>query len=278
MKNESATELQLAPKTSHRELSNQISQIWTDNTQHLLELALKDKAAVEIVKELRAMREQDRAFAAKQSFDAAMKAFQADCPVIVKSKGVSDNSGKEAYRFAPVEDVERVIRPICQKHGFSHKFPKMILGEGTVTVFCEVKHDAGHSEVTEASYRIGTQTRMMSNTQVDAATETFAKRRALCNAYGLVLAGEDKDGVGNTPKPAAPKSDQTDEVRKLAKELWDLLAPVRGPERNWNAANQWLYANDILDGALDPLPQAPYLDAATLRAIISKSKQQLQAK
>lgn len=177
------------------------------NVELLITKAIDSKAAVEVVKELRAMAMEDQALRARHEFDAAMRAFQSDCPVIIKNVGVKDNSNKVAYSYAPIEDVEVKIRPFCQKHGFSHKFPKMILGEGTVTAYCEVKHDGGHSELTEVTYRVAAGTRMMSTTQVDAATETFAKRRALCNAYGLILAGEDLDGrSAQREKPAGPSA------------------------------------------------------------------------
>lgn len=250
------------------------------NVSMLLERAIDSKAAVEIIKELRQMASEDRALMAKRDFDLAMKAFQAECPAIVKNKGVPDRNGKIAYNFAPIEEVEAVIRPICQKHGFSHKFPNMELGQGSVTVFVEVKHEGGHSEITKGSYRIGTKTGIMSDTQVDAATETFAKRRVLCNAYGLVLVGEDRDGA-TKPKAQAPKTNQDDELRALVLELWNLTKAIREPSKNpdkqvqWDLVNQWLYRNEILDSAEDPIKAAPNLDAATFRSVIQKTKEKL---
>lgn len=227
------------------------------NIEALFEKAIDAKSAVEVIQQLRAMQRDDEARNARVLFDQAMKSFQTDCPVIFKSKSVKDNSGTEAYRYAPIEDVEAIIRPICQKHGFSHKFPKMILGDGSVTAFCEVRHDGGHSETAEVTYRIGTKTRLMSDTQVDASTETFAKRRALVNAYGLVLAGEDKDGGGARRKPPGPSSlhgerapshDDIANKRKLA----DLLRSVHRcqgynlDETGKKAITQWLIDESVI--------------------------------
>lgn len=274
MKHEKQPDLESSALVKHepQALASPIPAIGIDIAA-LMEKAIDAKSAVEVVKELREMANQDRAFRARQLFDAAMKAFQADCPTIIKTKGVKDNSGTEAYRFAPIEEVESVIRPICQKHGFSHKFPKMTLGQGSVTAFCEVKHEAGHSETTEVTYRIGTRTRMMSDTQVDAATETFAKRRALCNAYGLVLAGEDRDGAGDGPKPRGPSSFAAESsVKELASELWQLLTPIREKNvKNWVASNQFLWKHDILDGAIPE--ELPNLSVDRFKEVIAKAKQ-----
>lgn len=248
------------------------------NVELLITKAIDSKAAVEVVKELRAMAMEDQALRARQEFDAAMRAFQSDCPVIVKNVGVRDNSNKVAYSYAPIEDVEVRIRPFCQKHGFSHKFPKMVLGDGTVTAFCEVKHDGGHSELTEVTYRVAAGTRMMSTTQVDAATETFAKRRALCNAYGLILAGEDLDGRSSRrEKPAGPSSVAAPdpELRIYAEQLWSLMKDIRGPEKNWNKINDWLWREEVIDAAAEE--KAPNFTATKFKQVIEKVKAKLSA-
>lgn len=191
---------------THQEPAPMAVGIFGINVENLIAKAIDGKSAVETIKELRAMALDDHRLRAKQAFDAAMKAFQSECPVIIKSRTVRTDAGSEAYRFAPIEEIEIAIRPVCQRHGFSHKFPKMELGEGSVTVFCQVTHEAGHSETAQGTYRIGTRTKIMSDTQVDAATETFAKRRVLCSAYGLVLAGEDRDGGEPKARPSGPST------------------------------------------------------------------------
>ena len=49
----------------------------TINIEALINKAVDSKAAVEVVKELRAMLREDQAIAAGQAFDEAMSAFQA---------------------------------------------------------------------------------------------------------------------------------------------------------------------------------------------------------
>lgn len=245
----------------------------------LFDKAVDSKAAVEILKELRAMELDHHERSAKAAFDEAMTAFQSECPTITKEKGVSDNSNKVAYRYAPIEAIEIQIRPLLRKHGFSHTFDTdTASADGWVIAKCIVTHSAGHSRISTAKFPLGTKTKIMSDTQQFAAALTFANRRALQNAYGLVLAGEDMDGNTGKIKPHGPSSLQPDdpksEIRKLAEELWGVTKSIGGDERNWNARNQWLWREDILDAGVPET--APNLPAAKLKEAITKARERLK--
>jgi hypothetical protein len=175
----------------------------TINIEELITKAVDSKAAVEVVKELRAMLREDQAIAAAQAFDEAMSAFQAQCPVIIKGRGVPDRSGATAYKYAPIEKIEEVIRPIEREHGFTHTYNQDVASQpGWVITSVTITHTLGHSKTSVGKFPLGTRTAIMSDTQQYAAALTFSNRRVLGNAYGLVFAGEDKDG-GNPPKASA---------------------------------------------------------------------------
>ena len=68
--------------------------------------------------------------------------------------------------------------------------------------------------------------------------------------HGELLAAWCQNPGGSKPATTAPsKTSEGDEVKKLAQELWDLLKPVRGTEKNWNHANQFLWREEFLDAA-----------------------------
>lgn len=251
------------------------SQMPSINIEALIDKAVDSKAAVEVVKELRAMLREDQAIAAKQAFDEAMSLFQTKCPVISKSKPVQDNSGKRLYAYAPIERIEEIIRPVEAECGFTHTFDQDVASrEGWVIVKCKITHNLGHFIEKTAMFPLGTKTQIMSNTQQYAAALTFANRRVLGNAYGLVFAGEDNDG-GNKQKPAGPSTmrPETEDLKPLARELWNVLVSVRGDKQNWDQANQWLWREEILDAAADE--KAPHLSAAKFREVIAKAKAKL---
>jgi hypothetical protein len=239
----------------------------------LINKAVDAKSAVEVIKELREMWAQDRALAAEEAFNESMSAFQAACPVIHKEKGVPTKSGKIAYKYAPIEAIEVQIRPVERDHGFNHTFDTDVASEkGWVIAKCCITHRQGHSKTSTAKFPLGTKTEIMSETQVYAAALTFANRRALCNAYGLILAGEDLDGATGKLKPTGPSSMRPEDtsLKGLAQELWDVLKTVRGDKKDWVAANQWLWREDILDGALPE--EAPNLTAEKFRKTIDAAR------
>lgn len=245
----------------------------------LIEKAIDSKAAVEVMKELRAMQQEDQERRAKFDFDAALSKFQSECPVIIKTRSVPDRAGNVAYKFAALEKIEEVIRPIERANGFTHTFNQDVESQnGWVITRCTVAHVAGHSRESVSKFPLGTKTAIMSDTQQYASALTFANRRTLANAYGLVIAGEDKDGGGAAQKPVAPNAMEPerkdDDIKRLAAELWKILTPVKGTAKNWIEANKWLWKHEILDGAVPQ--EAPNLTVEQFEKAILKSKEILK--
>jgi ERF superfamily len=224
------------------------------------------------------VRRELNAEASKQLFDEAMAAFQAECPVISKTIGVPDRSGKVAYKFAPFEVIIAAVKPLLQKHGFGYALDTDTESkDGWVIAKCRITHRGdpsqkipGHETVSTAKFPLGTKTGIMSDTQVHAAALTFASRRVFCNAFGIVTAGEDSNGITSKEKPANPSSLEPDEkvLKDLARELWTLLKPVRGTAQNWLVANQWMWREEILDGGIPE--DAPHLSPELFKEVIAK--------
>lgn len=276
-KEKPAESLAVEKRQSENLSVSQPSMLTGVNINDLLAKAVDSKAAVEILQQLRAMELDYHERSAKAAFDEAMTQFQSECPTITKEKGVKDNSDKVAYRYAPIEAIEIQIRPLLRKHGFSHTFDTdTTSADGWVIAKCIVTHSAGHSRTSTAKFPLGTKTKIMSDTQQFAAALTFANRRALQNAYGLVLAGEDMDGSTGKLKPMGPSSIQPTErgVKEYAEELWHLTKSIGGPERNWNARNQWLWREEILDAGVPET--APNLTIPKFKEVIAKVKEKLK--
>jgi len=177
------------------------------SVETLLSEAVKNNVPVETLERLLAMREKIKAEAARESFNASMAAFQSDCPIIKKTKEVNTNSGR-GYSYAPIESIVSQVKKLLQKHGFSYS-TNMELSENGVKVAVKVTHVDGHFEVTDMEVPLGTQTNLMSKSQVVAAAQTFAKRYAFCNAFGILTGDEDND---TAPTNGYDTSDVPDDV------------------------------------------------------------------
>ena len=163
------------------------------DAEALIAKAIDKKVPVETMERLLVMRRELKAEWAKAEFDKAMSAFQSDCPIIKKTKSVKTDAGELAYKYAPLESIVDQVKNILRKHGFSYSVDQPAAKQGYIKVALTVRHQSGHSEVTCVELPLGNKTRIMSQTQVEAAALTFAKRYAFCNAFGILTGDEDTD-------------------------------------------------------------------------------------
>lgn len=186
------------------------------SAEALISLAIQKKVPVETMERLLAMKKDIDAQRAKKRFIESMAAFQADCPTINKTKEVKTRAGIVAYRYAPIESIIEQVKPLLKKHGFSYSTDMELLVDG-VKAICKVTHAGGHSENSQMSVPLGNKTDVMSRSQVVAAAQTFAKRYAFCNAFGILTGDEDTDGsIPGVPVPPnktfAPKKEAPKEI------------------------------------------------------------------
>lgn len=186
------------------------------SAEALIAQAISKGVPVATMERLLAMRKELRAEHSKDEFDKSMAGFQFDCPVIQKTKEVKTDSGKTAYKFAPIDSIITQVKPFLQKHGFSYKSNMEIIDNtiGTqIKVILVVTHSAGHSESTVMTVPLGNKTNIMSQSQVVAAAQTFAKRYAFCNAFGILTSDEDNEEALRGKEISGPKLPEDEAIR-----------------------------------------------------------------
>ena len=174
----------------------------------LIAKGIESGLSIEGMQKLLDMRMQLKQEYAREEFFKALSKFQKECPVIEKKKTVLDRSGKELYKYAPIEDIISQVSAPLESNGFSFTF-KTVQSQGVLTVTCEAHHSAGHTEKTEITVPIGSGGIMSGVQQIGSAT-TYAKRYSFCNQFGIMTGDEDDDASGDradkTPaKPAEKK-------------------------------------------------------------------------
>ncbi len=168
----------------------------------LISQGLATGASMEAMKGLYELYSLERDDQRRMAFNEAMADFQSDCPVIKKNKaGGKTNAGVVAYYFAPIDSIVSQVKELIKKHGFSY-FIKTTNDNGRLTAICVVRHKLGWSE--ESSFTVGETagTSVMSGPQKTAASLTFAKRYAFCNAFGIMTGDQDID-ASNAPAASA---------------------------------------------------------------------------
>ena len=130
----------------------------------------------------------------EQLFREAMAAFQDECPIIIKSRGVKNKNRVILYHYAPLDEIVAAVKALIKRHGFSYQIKTEFPSPDRVRAICVARHVAGHSEESAVELPLITKTDIMSAPQVVSGTITFASRRAFCNAFGIMTGDSDTDG------------------------------------------------------------------------------------
>lgn len=155
---------------------------------------------------------------AKVQFTRALHLAQAEIPPVKKNGTVSLGQGKGSYPFATFEDMNRVLRPVMEKHGFTISFdmtPKASEGGGAV-IKGTLTHAAGHSR--EASIPLALDTGPgRNNLQAMGSTLSYGKRYLCEMFFNIVREGVDDDGVRGGMRFVGPG--QLAELQKIIADI-----------------------------------------------------------
>lgn len=188
------------------------------NPQALIQSALTKEVDVAVIEKLLDMRDRLRQEKAKEAFLQAMSYFQANCPIITKTKAVMNKDNRtERYRYAPLDIIVKKVQPLLAKTDLSYEIDTVI-NDNTLKAVCVISHIMGHSKTSTFEVPIGTE-QYMSDPQKFGARSTFAKRYAFCNGFGILTGDEDTDDGGYNPEPEAEPID----IEKIKKEASNLI-------------------------------------------------------
>lgn len=147
---------------------------------------------IEKMERLMAMHERMQALSAQASFNAAMAEMQCELPSIAER-----GKGHGTVRYATLEDINDVIKPIMQKHGFAVSF-KVEHAQSGISVTGILMHRQGHREQT--TMLLPTDTSGSKNAvQAVGSSTSYGKRYVLCALLNISTRGEDDDGYAATP-------------------------------------------------------------------------------
>jgi hypothetical protein len=223
----------------------------------LISQAIKEKATVETFKELFELQKKIQEQVAAKAYRESMSKFQAECPIIKKTKIVSDKNGKVRYKYAPLESIIKQTQGGIARNGFSYHFNTAIIENGMDIIFT-ITHIMGHKEETHFPIPFET-SEYMNVIQRAGSTLTYGKRYAFCDGFGISTADEDTDG-GNPPddkkkidEEAKARRERLDKLSDKVKEGFKLLgygekAQYAGCEKyKWDEVVILKTINEILD-------------------------------
>lgn len=165
----------------------------------LVELALREKVPVEVLKDLVALQERVTARAARLAYFEALHRFKTEIGPVPKTKAIvvdTDGVRKVRSRYAPLDVIAEHIREGLHKNGLMYHWSSVVEGSD-VEIFCHVTHVEGHTE--SSSFRFQTRDAAapkMNGVQIAGSARTYGERYSLIQALGLTTADVDDDGEG----------------------------------------------------------------------------------
>lgn len=160
---------------------------------------------VSVMKEMLAMQKEVMQQQAVIEFNEDYAIMSAEIPVIARSKKAYSAS------YAPMEDIDLIIRPILSKFGFSVNFDCQQEGVDIVTVTCVLRHKKGHMITNTITLPTEAATKGMNKQQAVGSAITYAKRYTICGILNITTADDDcNNGFAVNAKIEAQKKPLTD--------------------------------------------------------------------
>lgn len=123
---------------------------------------------------------------AEMAFNKAMANLQPLIPEIKK-----DAKGHNS-KYAKYENIERIVRPLYTKEGFSIRYDSELIGSSEL-YRATLMHVAGHS-VTATMMLPPDKSGSKNDLQAKGSTVSYARRYLLCMLLNIVTVDEDNDG------------------------------------------------------------------------------------
>lgn len=153
------------------------------------------KEGVEVIERLYAVAKDREALTARAAFHAAMAAFRAEMPHVLRTVEGAQKATRKGTRtvgmYAPLDSITAVLNPIIARHGLSYRFNREV-SDGRDWIVCIVTHAAGHEEASRFPVKDDTTTGRNA-IQAIASGESYAKRYALIAVFGITTADPDDD-------------------------------------------------------------------------------------
>lgn len=168
------------------------------NVLEIIQQAVASKQDVETLRGLFELQKDFMKMQAEQAFHAAMARLQAKLPQVNKY-GQGKNS-----KYAKLEDIDVIIRPLLAEEGFSFSFDEEAHSEKTITFLAKISHQQGHFEVKRLTVPIDTASKNREGNSIRPAiqdagsTVSYARRYLIKMHLNLIETNEDTDGEDRT--------------------------------------------------------------------------------
>lgn len=193
-------------------------------TMALIQMAMDKDVDADKLEKLMQLHERSQDRQAEREFAEAMNACQAEMPAIARDAENKQTNSK----YAKLESVDRQIKPIYIKHGFSLTFGTDSSPiEGHIRVTCICQHRGGHKRHYQGDFPLD-DVGIKGNANKTAmhatgSTMSYGRRYLTLMIFHLVMGGEDNDGNRHESVETITE-DQAVQIKELLEEAGMPLA------------------------------------------------------
>lgn len=168
-------------------------------------LARDPSVDVEKLERLIAMQERILDRNATGAFNAAFSDMQSEIPEISERGQIKNKDGNTQSKYATNEDIQKVLRPILQKFGFSLSFRTEWPDKKTIKVIGILTHREGHARESEFLSDADTSGNKNSVQALGSAI-SYGRRYTTLDLLNITSRGQDDDGAkaDDHKKPEPP--------------------------------------------------------------------------
>lgn len=182
----------------------------SDFAAMLSQLARSKDVSAEKMNAVIAAVESERQRAAERAFTEAFLKLQAELPEIDEN-GAMFRDGKEISKYSKWEDIQRAIKPLCQKYEFTLNFHNDFPAPGFIEVVAVLTHKDGHHM--ENAVRLRADDSMANENQAMGSSQSYAMRYGVLGLLNVVTRGQDVDMGERPATPELPESEIPTELR-----------------------------------------------------------------
>ena len=165
------------------------------------------------MEQLLGLAERMQANTARVEFYAAMARLQAKMPRIIRDGAIAVG-GVVRSRYAKLENIDRIIRPLLAEEGFALSFDTDFT-ESKLIVIARLTHSAGHSEEKRVPLALDS-SGSKNATQATGSTISYGQRYLIKMIFNLV---EDEEDTDAHPTMEPITRAQATVLRNLVEEL-----------------------------------------------------------
>lgn len=128
----------------------------------------------------------------KEDFERNFALMRQKLPAIAKKSGAKDRDGKVLYKYAEIDEIQRLCDPVIFEHGFSYSWREEPIETGKriwidITGYGYTKSNFFDCPQIQA-------TGIQNAIQVAGAMSSYGRRYTFVSGFGIIVEGEDSDG------------------------------------------------------------------------------------